>query len=178
MKLSPISIKNQEFNKSFRGYDKEEVESFLNKLADDYEELQKENESLKQELETAREKLSEFYKIEKNLQNALLKTQETSVKTIESTRKQTNLMMKEAELKAQQIIEKARVNANEIRNAVTQLKEERDLIVAKLKSIISSQAHLLEMKVEAAGKEPEAAKKIEQAKSVDVDIDDIVNKLL
>jgi cell division initiation protein len=178
MKLSPLSIKKQEFNKSFRGFDKEEVQSFLNKLADDYDELQKENESLKQELETATAKLSDFYKIEKNLQSTLLKTQESSVKSFESAKKQTNLMVKEAELKAQQIIEKARASANEIRNAITQLREERDLIVAKLKSIISSQAHLLEMKVETAGKEPEAAKKIEPAKSVELDIDDIVNRLL
>ena len=178
MKLSPISIKNQEFNKSFRGFDKEEVLSFLSKLADDLEELQKENESLKKELETVNAKLSDFYKIEKNLQNALIKAQESSTKAIESAKKQTNLIMKEAELKAQQIVEKARLNANEIRNAITQLREERDLIVAKLKSMISSQAHLLEMKVETAGKEPEPAKKIEQAKSIEIDIDDIVNRLL
>jgi hypothetical protein len=47
-----------------------------------------------------------------------------------------------------------------------------------LKSIINSQAHLLEMKVETAGEEPEAAKKIEQAKNIEIDVDDIVNKLL
>jgi cell division initiation protein len=178
MKLSPISIKNQEFNKSFRGFDKEEVQSFLNKLADDFEELQKENESFRQELEIANAKLSEFNRIEKSLQDTLLKTQESSTKAIESAKKQTNLMIKEGELKAQQIIEKARANANEMRNAVIQLREERDLIVAKLKSIINSQAHLLEMKVETAGEEPEAAKKIEQAKNIEIDVDDIVNKLL
>ena len=178
MKLSPISIKNQEFNKSFRGFDKEEVQSFLNKLADDFEELQKENESFRQELEIANAKLSEFNRIEKSLQDTLLKTQESSTKAIESAKKQTNLMIKEGELKAQQIIEKARANANEMRNAVIQLREERDLIVAKLKSIINSQAHLLEMKVETAGEEPETTKKIEQAKNIEFDVDDIVNKLL
>ena len=178
MKLSPISIKNQEFNKSFRGFDREEVESFLNKLADEFEELQKENETLKQELEAANMKISEFVKIEKNLQEALLKTQESSAKAMESAKKQINLMIKESEIKAQQIIEKARESANEMRNAVIQLREERDLIVTKLKSIINSQAHLLEMKVETAGEEPETTKKIEQAKNIEFDVDDIVNKLL
>ena len=47
MKLSPENIKKQEFKNSFRGFDKEEVQAFLEKLADDVDELQKENEELK-----------------------------------------------------------------------------------------------------------------------------------
>jgi cell division initiation protein len=178
MKVSPISIKKQEFNKSMRGYDKDEVQAFLEKLADEFESLQKENDSLKKELEDATVKLTEFRRIEKNLQDTLLRAQESSTKSIESTKKQANLIVKEAEIKASQILEKARENANEIRNAVINLREERDLIIANLKSIINSQAHLLEMKVEDAGEEIVTAKQIEQAKKIDINVDDIVNKLL
>ena len=178
MKVSPISIKKQEFNKSMRGYDKDEVQAFLEKLADEFESLQKENDSLKKELEDATVKLTEFRRIEKNLQDTLLRAQESSTKSIESTKKQANLIVKEAEIKGSQILEKARENANEIRNAVINLREERDLIIANLKSIINSQAHLLEMKVEDAGEEVVTAKQIEQAKKIDINVDDIVNKLL
>jgi cell division initiation protein len=107
-----------------------------------------------------------------------LKAQESSTKSLESTRKQSTLMVKEAEIKASQILEKARESANEIRNAVINLREERDLVVARLKAIISSQAHLLEMKVENAGDEKTPAKKIEGAKKIDINIDEIVNKIL
>jgi len=178
MKVSPISIKKQEFNKSMRGFDKDEVQAFLEKLADEFESLQKENDSLKKELDDATVKLTEFRRIEKNLQDTLLRAQESSTKSIESTKKQANLIVKEAEIKGSQILEKARENANEIRNAVINLREERDLIIANLKSIINSQAHLLEMKVEDAGEEVVAAKQIEQAKKIDINVDDIVNKLL
>ena len=91
MKVSPLSIKKQEFNKSLRGYDKEEVQAYLEKLSDEFEMIQKENDSLKKELENANEKLAEFRKIEKNLQNTLLKAQESSSKSIESTKKQAGL---------------------------------------------------------------------------------------
>jgi len=178
MKFSPMSIKNQEFSKSVRGYDRDEVQAFLAKLSDEFETLQQENEQLKKDLDTANIKLNEFRKIEKNLQNTLLKAQESSTKALESTRKQSSLMVKEAEIKSSQIIEKARESANEIRNAVINLREEKDLVVAKLKSIISSQAHLLEMKVENAGDEKTPAKKIEGAKKIDINIDEIVNKIL
>lgn len=178
MKYSPNSIKQQEFNKSVRGYDRDEVQAFLDKLSDEVETLQKENEQLKKELETATVRLAEFRRIEKNLQDTLLKAQESSTKALESTKKQTGLMIKEAEIKASQIMEKARESANEIRTAVITLREEKDLVVAKLKSIISSQAQLLEMKVENAGGEKVPAKKIEQTQNIDINIDDIVNKII
>jgi cell division initiation protein len=178
MKFSPMSIKKQEFSKSVRGYDRDEVQAFLHKLSDEFEALQKENEQLKKELDAANIKLNEFRRIEKNLQDTLLKAQESSTKALESTRKQSNLMVKEAEIKASQILEKARESANEIRNAVINLREEKDLVVAKLKSIISSQAHLLEMKVENSEDEKKAVKKIEGAKNIDINIDEIVNKIL
>ena len=178
MKVSPISIKKQEFNKVLRGYDKDEVQAYLEKLSDEFEALQKENESLKNDLEESAAKLAEFRKIEKNLQDTLLKAQESSSKSIESTKKQTGLMIKEAEIKASQLLEKAKESANEIRNAVINLREERDLIIANLKSIINSQAHLLEMKVEEAGEEEIEVKQIEQPKKIDINVDEVVNKLL
>ena len=178
MKISLINITKQDFNKKMRGYDPEEVQAFLEKLASDIEEIQNENEDLKKQLNEAGVKLSEFRRIEKNLQSTLLKAQESSAKAIESTKKQTNLMIKEAEIKSSQILEKARESANEIRNAVISLREERDLIVAKLKSIVNSQAHLLDVKVVEAGEERVAVKQLEQAKKIEVNVDEIVNKLL
>ncbi len=175
--ISPLSIKNQEFNKSFRGFDKEEVQAFLEKLADDFEELQQENESVKRQIDDANLRLSEFARIEKSLQDTLLKAQESSTKAIESTKKQTGLMIKEAEIKAAQIIEKAKSYAEEIRNSVITLREEKDLIVAKLKAIINSQARLLDMRVADAGEEIVSAKEIENPNKLNIDINKIVDSL-
>ncbi len=178
MKLSPLLIKKQEFTKSLRGFDPEEVQAFLDKIASDVGSLLQENESLKEEVESLNTRVMEFRSIEKNLQDTLLKAQESSTKAIESSKKQTNLIIKEAEIKASQMLENAKQEVNEIRNAVVNLREERDLIVAKLKSIINSQAHLLESKVKEAGDEPVQPKKTETQENVDIDVDDIVDKLL
>jgi len=178
MKLSPLLIKKQEFTKSLRGFDPEEVQAFLDKIASDVDSLLRENESLKEEVESLNQRVTEFRSIEKNLQSTLLKAQESSSKAIESSKKQTNLMIKEAEIKASQILESAKQETNDIRNAVVNLREEKDLIVAKLKAIVNSQAHLLETKVKEAGDEPVQLKKTETQENVDIDVDDIVNKLL
>jgi cell division initiation protein len=177
MKFSPLNIKAQEFTKQMRGYDVEEVRVFLEKLSNEMEELQKECESIKKENLELKDKITEYKKIEKNLQDTLLKAQETSSKSLETTKKQTSVMIKEAELKASQIIENAKGNAIEIKNAVNHLREERDLIISKLKAIVSSQANLLEMKIEQAGEEPEKTSKSNSKHDLDVDVDGIVDKL-
>lgn len=177
MKLSPLSIKNQEFTKSMRGFDADEVRTYLEKLADEVEKLQVENDSLNLEVENLKNRLNEFMRIEKNLQDTLLKAQESSSRAVESTKKQTGLMIKEAELKATQIIERARENANDIRDAVINLREEKDLLISKLKAIVTSQSDLLGTKVADAGEEPTKRKQIESPDKIDINIDELVNKI-
>ncbi len=178
MRITPLNIRQQQFNKSLRGYNAEEIHSFLEKLADEFDTLLRENESLKKNLEDANAQLAEFKRIEKNLQDTLLKAQENSARAIESTKKQVNLMIKEAEIKAAQMIEKSREQADEIRNSIIKLREERDLILSKLKAIVSTQSNLLEMKVEKASEEQSTEKKIEQPRNIEIDINQIVEKLV
>ena len=178
MKISPMEIRQQEFTKKMRGYDPDEVQNFLESLAEEFDKLNVENEYLKTEVQSLAEQVNEFKKIEKNLQDTLLNAQENSAKSMEATKKQTNLMIREAELKAAQIIEKARESTNDIRNAVVNLREEKDLLIAKLKAMISSQTNLLEYKVESAGDEKTSSKKIEESNKMDIDINDILNKIL
>ncbi|HMN17819.1 MAG: DivIVA domain-containing protein [Ignavibacteriota bacterium] len=178
MKISPLEIRQQEFTKKMRGFDPDEVQSFLESLADEVQRLSEDNDTLKSEVENLTEQINEYKKIEKNLQDTLLKAQENSTKSFEAAKKQTSLMLKEAELKAAQIIEKARESTNDIRNAVVNLREEKDLIIAKLKAIVNSQANLLELKVERAGEEKSAGKKTDDSNKMDIDLNDILNKIL
>lgn len=178
MKISPIEIRQQEFEKKMRGYDADEVKAYLDTIASEIERLNTENEELKSEIHSLSEQVAEYKKIEKNLQDTLLKTQENAAKSLEATKKQTSLMIKEAELKSAQIIEKAKENANEIRNAVVSLREEKELIIAKLKSMVNSQSNLLELKVKDAGQDLTEQKKVDDKTKMDIDINDIVNKIL
>jgi len=43
MRITPMDIEQQEFSRSFRGYNEEEVDDFLDKIVKDYEELINEN---------------------------------------------------------------------------------------------------------------------------------------
>jgi cell division initiation protein len=181
MKITPIDIKTQNFTRSLRGYDAEEVKAFLEKLAAEVEELMNENETLIEEINELKTSLDGYKKIEKDLETKLLKAQDSSTKSIETAKNQTGMILKEAELKAADIIEKAKLDANEIRDSVNNLKEERDLIISKLKAIVNTQSTLLEGKVKNIDKEQQETEKTKQQQmkdDFDVDVDDIVNKLL
>ena len=178
MKFSPFNIKNQEFNKSVRGFDRDEVRAFLEKLSDEVERLQSENDTLKKELESTKGQIDEFKKIEKNLQATLLSATESSSRAVESAKKQTALMLKEADLKATQIVEKAKEDADRIRDSVLKLREEKALLVARLKAMIDSQASLLELNVERERSHTAAPREIKSPKESDINVDDILEKLL
>ena len=178
MKLSPLLIKKQEFEKSMRGYNVDEVQTFLDKISSEMEELINEKEALEREVAALNHKVEEFQKIEKNLQDTLIKTQETSAEVIDSAKKHSALIIKEAEIKASQIIQNAEDIANEMRKAVLTLREEKDLIIARLKVIVGTQTNLLEGKVKDAGEERKKTKVQDEAEKFDIDVDGIVDRLL
>jgi len=180
MKYTPFSIKNQEFNKSVRGFDKEEVHAFLEKLAEEFERLQYDNEKLQKLNDELNEQIQEFRKIEKNLQSTLINAHESSSKAVESAKKQTQLILKEGELKAAQIIENAKTEAENIRNSVLKLREEKKLLIARLKTMVESQTSLLDIEIhdEEEITHVESKPKPVKRKDSEINVDDILEKLL
>ncbi|MBU0559403.1 MAG: DivIVA domain-containing protein [Bacteroidetes bacterium] len=178
MKFTPYNIKNQEFNKAVRGYDKDEVKAFLEAIADDYDRLLQANQSLSKEFENQTDEIREFKKLEKSLQNTLLNAQESSSKSLESAKKQNQLIIKEAEIKSAQMLEKAKEEADSLRDAVLKLREEKILIVARIKALIETQSGLLDMtSAQTDLPDEKFINKSPESKS-DVDVDDILEKLL
>lgn len=178
MKLSPLLIKKHEFEKSMRGYKVDEVQAFLDKISSEMEELLHQNEQLENEVEKLTKEIEEFHKNEKKLQDDILKAQETSTQALESAKKQSLLIIKEAEVKASQMIQNAEEKVNIMQTAVMTLRAEKDLIIARLRAIVGTQSNLLEGKVKDAGEEPKKPKAQDQAEKLDIDLDGIVDKLL
>lgn len=181
MKFTPFGIKSQEFNRVLRGYDKDEVQAFLEKIADEFELLNSENERFKKETEALNDQLKEFKRIEKSLQSTLLNAQESSTKAIDSVKKQSALMIKEAELKAAQIIEKAKETANTVRDSVLALREEKKLLIARLSALVESQSGLIETHFQEKKIEVEYDKLIQrriQEDESEINVDEIMEKLL
>lgn len=145
MRISPLEIRKQEFKKSMRGYDAVEVDAFIEKLADDFESLMKENSDLSKRLITADAELKHFKEVEKTLKDTLYKVQETSQLSKQNSEKEANLVKKEAELSAVQMIDKARQQVHTMREEVNTLRQQKESFIARLRHLLSSQIELLEV---------------------------------
>jgi cell division initiation protein len=178
MIFTPDGIKKQEFNKSFRGFDKEEVHAFLEKLSFEFETLFNENETIKKELEEAKQQLEKLLQVENNIQKTLQETGEKSNKIIEEAQSKAGDILRLAEEKSTKLLQKSREEADKLKSAVSNLREEKEILITKLKTIINYQAHMLEMKLEGTDEKAKESKKPEKTSDVEIDINDIVKKLL
>ncbi len=143
MKITPLEIKRQEFKKTMRGYDTVEVDTFLDMLSNEMEELITTNKGLKDKIIELETQLTDFKHMEKTLQQTLIQAQETSGKSIENSRREADLIIKEAELKASQIVEKARLDFGRAKEEISTLKARKGSILSRLKVLLSSELDLI-----------------------------------
>ncbi|MDO8987566.1 MAG: DivIVA domain-containing protein, partial [Coriobacteriia bacterium] len=78
MKLTPLDIHHKEFRHSLRGYSEEEVDGFLDEVADEFERLFKENIDLSEKLEIAREQVRTFDAQKETLHNTMVAAQRSA----------------------------------------------------------------------------------------------------
>ncbi len=145
MKILPIEIRNQEFKKTMRGFDPVEVETFLDLVADEYEVLLNNNERITKEISTLETDLKHFREAEKTLKQTLYSVQKTSQQSKDNSVKEGNLIKKEAQLAAIQLVERARSEVHKMQEEVRSLKRQKDSLITRLKHVLSSQIELLDV---------------------------------
>ncbi len=143
MKITPLEIKRQQFKKGMRGYDCVEVETFLEMLSNEVEDLLRANKELRDKTIELETQLLDYRNMEKTLQQTLMQAQEASGKSIENSRKEASLIIQEAELKASQIVEKARLDFAHAKEEIITLKARKESILSKLKVLLKSEIDLL-----------------------------------
>ena len=99
--LTALDIHNKEFKRSFRGYSEDEVDEFLDQVVKDYEKLYRDNIELKETLDRVNSKLEHFQHMENTLHNTLVIAQETAEEVKLNAKKESELQLKEAEIRAQ-----------------------------------------------------------------------------
>ncbi len=143
MKLTPLDVKKQEFRKTLRGFDPIEVQTFLEMVADEYEQVLENNKNLNRKVVELETKLQDYQESEKNLRETLLNVQEVKKQSEESSKRQADLITKEAELKALEIVEMARKQARQMRDEVSTLRSQKESFINRLRQILISQIELL-----------------------------------
>jgi cell division initiation protein len=148
MRISPQDIRQQQFTvKMFRGFDPQEVDAFLEDVADDYETLLKECQLLKEQLAAHEERQRGLADLEKALQDTLVTSQRLADDVKAAARREaeevrsaakheSELIVREAELRGEKAIEAARGDEAKLRAELQALKRLRRQFVEDLAATI------------------------------------------
>ncbi|MBO8155314.1 MAG: DivIVA domain-containing protein [Bacillaceae bacterium] len=144
MPLTPLDIHNKEFTRTFRGYDEDEVNEFLDQVIKDYESVIREKKELEEKVAKLEEKLGHFNNIEETLNKSILVAQETAEEVKGNASKEAKLIIKEAEKNADRIINEALSKSRRVAIEVEELKKQAKVFRTRLKMLIEAQLDMIE----------------------------------
>ncbi len=137
MRLNPRDIRQQQFTvRKFRGLDSQEVEAFLEDVADDYESILKENALLKEQLDALEERARTFAEREKTLQETLVTTHRITEEMKHAAKRDAELLRREAEITGEKILEGARAEEARLRSEVNELRRLRRQLAEDVKVML------------------------------------------
>lgn len=142
--LTPVDIQNKEFKSGGLGYDKRDVESFVSKLAQDYETLYRENMDYKDKIKNLNSMVSNYRSMEKTLQKALVLAEKTAEETKVAAEKEAKNIEKQANVRAQIMIADAKDEIRHIQEKSLALSRQFDAFKAQFKAILLSNLNLLD----------------------------------
>lgn len=141
--LTPLEIHNKEFKRSFRGYNEDEVDEFLDKVIKDYETLYRENIELKEAIERLNSKLEHYQHMETTLHSTLVIAQETAEEVKLNAKKETELIIKEAEIRAQKLVEEAIAKVRKLTGEAEELQKQSQIFRTRLRTLLQAQMEML-----------------------------------
>ncbi len=144
MNITPLDITQKQFRKSFRGYDREEVEAFLSLVAVEFEALVKEVNSLREGDQRKTEELAEHKSRERALQETLVTAQKASEEIRDAARKEAEITISDAELQAEKIVQGAHARFLRIVDDLNELKRQRLQFEAGVRMLVESHLKLIE----------------------------------
>ena len=143
MPLTPLDIHNKEFSRSFRGYDEDQVNEFLDQVIKDYEALIRENKDLHNQTVTLQERLDHFTNIEESLSKTIIVAQEAADEVRSNAKKEAQLILKEAEKNADRIINESLTRSRKVALEIEELKKQASIYRTRFRTLLEAQLELL-----------------------------------
>jgi len=148
MHITPLDIQQQKFKTRIRGFDVREVDAFLEQMANGFESLQRTHQNLQEEVRRLELEIRGYRKREETFKRALLNSQKVLDQMKDNARKSAELIIAEAEVKAEKILNKAHNRRAQLHEDIVELKRQRMQIEVQIGSIVESHSKLLEISKE------------------------------
>jgi cell division initiation protein len=153
MNVSPLDLRQTKFHTSMRGFDRIEVTSFLNAVADDYEAALRETDRLRQELMRMEAALSEHRDHEQSLKSTLLTAQKLADDIKSTAQEEAKRIVREAESRSDLLLEKTQARLEDIQREIDGLRLKRRDVETTIEATIQTLRNTLEFVKEQEARE-------------------------
>ncbi len=137
MTLKPLEIRKQQFARTFRGFDPDEVHGFLSTVSREWETLLDEQRRLEGQVEELRSKIDHYQKVEEALQEALQTARENAVRTHKQAEEKAALILDQAADKARRIVDDADLRSGQILDEAERIR--RDARQSASQTVLSAE---------------------------------------
>lgn len=148
MEMTSVDMEHRRFRTRWRGLDPQEVEAYCRRIADDAQDLQSQNSELKKGLQEAEKELIAYKEREKSIRNVLLHAHKSAEQMKDNAGKEAKLIVAEAELEAEKILQAAHQRLARLNEDIAELKRQKIQLETKLRSTIDAYRQLLDMEKE------------------------------
>ena len=138
MKLTALEIKQQQFEKSLRGYDTAEVRSFLKLISGEWESMTARIKELEYLLDKMRDRLKHYERVEQALHETLQTAKSSAEEKLSNARKESEIIREKAEMEAENLIRDAHTERREIRQNIIQLIDKRNEMIRTIESYLDN----------------------------------------
>ncbi len=136
MSLSPNDIRNYEFPTQMRGYDKEEVDSFLDTVATTLENLTQESLKLSMESDSIKSQLDSLKQVEDSIKGAAIDARKNADATMLSAKTEAEQILAGANKKAEELVSSKEAMISEYKKQLNRLEETKKSYAVELKDMI------------------------------------------
>jgi cell division initiation protein len=136
MKLTALEIKQQQFEKSLRGYDVSEVSAYLNLVASEWEHMVGKMKEMEAQLDKMDEKLKHYERVEQALHETLQTAKDSAEQKLVGAKKESRNIIERAEMESDAIVREANQKRQHIRQSILRLLDRREEIIGGMKSYL------------------------------------------
>jgi len=136
MKLTALEIKQQQFEKSLRGYDTAEVHAYLNLIASEWEHMVGKMRELENQIDKMDDKLKHYERVEEALHETLQTAKDSAEQKLTGAKKESRNIIEKAEMEADSIVREAHQQRQQIRQSILRLLDRREEIISGIKSYL------------------------------------------
>jgi cell division initiation protein len=168
MPIRPIDIRRKEFKSSFRGYDQNQVDDFLDAVADEFERNYTENQRMREEVSSLRDRLQQFEDLEGSIRAALVHAEQASndlrraaaqeaegIK--QSAQREADFTIREAQSRSHQMLADSSARIERVQDSYDALQEAKRSFANDFRHLLKTYTDMMENMEVASARQIEAS---------------------